>query len=67
VSETRLPPFPDEIMELDRKEQAVAFLRGLGLPYWIASAHLGRWAAYVGADLERRDYVSLGRFLPPRE
>jgi hypothetical protein len=67
VSEPRLPPFPDELLDEDRKEQALAFLRGLGLPYWIASGHLSRWASYVGANLDRRDYVSIGRFLPPEE
>jgi len=67
LTDARLPPFPDELMQLDKKEAVIAFLRGLGLPYWIASSHLSRWALYVGADLERRDYISVGRFLPPPE
>lgn len=58
---TRLSPFPDDVLERDRKEQAIEFLLSLGLPYYIASAHLGRWAAYVGVELSREDYWTIGR------
>ena len=57
----RLPPFPDEVLEPERKQQAIEFLLSLGLPYYIASAHLGRWGAYVGVELGQADYWAIGR------
>jgi hypothetical protein len=67
MSQARLPPFPDELLFADRKNDAIAFLRRLGLPYWIASAHLGRWAAVVGVELDRLDHLALGRFVKAPE
>ena len=57
----RLSPFPDGLLEPELKEQAIEFLLSLGLPYYIASAHLGRWAAYVGVELGQADYWAVGR------
>lgn len=61
----RLPPFPDELLVPEKREDAIRFLRGFELPSRVASRHLGRWAEYVGVVLERRDYAAVRRGLSP--
>jgi hypothetical protein len=61
----RLSPFDDDMLAPDQKERAVELLLSLGLPYWIASSHLGRWARYVGVELTREDFWSVGRKVRP--
>jgi len=55
----RLPPFPDELLEASKKARVIAWLRSLELPPWVASHHLGRWAAHLGVELAREDYHQL--------
>ncbi len=61
AEELRLPPFPDELLAAEKKEDVIILLRGLELPYWIASSHFSRWSQYVGIRLTRRDYEAIGR------
>lgn len=62
----RLPPFPDELLAAEKKEQVITWLRGWELPPHIASGHFGRWAAYLGVTLTRADYVAVRRDFPYR-
>ena len=66
MTDARLPPFPDELLELGRRYEVIAFLRRLQLPYWIASRHFRRWAAVVGADVTELDELALGRIIRPK-
>jgi hypothetical protein len=56
MAATLLPPWPDELLVPEKLELAIAFLRGLNLPSRYASAHLGRWAAFLELELEPRVY-----------
>lgn len=65
MAEERLPPFPDELLVAEKKEQVIAFLRGQGLPSRIASWHLLRWAQVVGLSLTREDVARVRSDLSP--
>jgi len=57
VPETRrLPPFPDELVDPERKDSAVLFLLELGIPARLRAASLSRWARYVGLELTAADF-----------
>lgn len=60
----RLPPFPDRLLVPGQKENVLAWIRGLDLPIRHAARALRQWAAYVGVELQRSDYVAVRR--PPR-
>ncbi len=58
----RLPPFPNELVELRDKYRAIAFLNSLRLPPWIATKHLKRWAQVAEVQLEAGDYRAVEVF-----
>ncbi len=58
---TFLPPWPDELLVPDKKELAIAHLRGLRIPSRYAALQLGRWAAFLGLELEPRDFHAVRR------
>lgn len=61
----RLPPWPDDLLVGEKKELALAYLRGLGLPSRVASRHLTAWGAYTGTEITRRDRAVIRRDVSP--
>jgi hypothetical protein len=60
----RFPPWPDELLDAARKDDAIKWLLQHGVPSRIAAAALQRWGAYVGAELTGADYKRVRRDLP---
>ncbi len=58
----RLPPFPNDVVELRDKYRAIAFLNSLRLPPWIATKHLRRWGQVADVPLEAADYRAVEVF-----
>lgn len=54
-----LPPWPNELLVAEKKELAIAHLRGLRIPSRIAARHLQRWGEFTGAELEPRDFAAV--------
>lgn len=56
-----LPPFPDELVERPRKEDAIRFLLELALPGRIGSNHLVRWSEVTGIAVTKSDIFRVRR------
>jgi hypothetical protein len=56
----RLPPFPDELLDPARVEAVVTFIQQQDMPSRYRRAWLGRWAQYVGLELDRSFYDRVG-------
>jgi hypothetical protein len=49
VESSPLPPFPRELVDPNKAQQAYLYLAGLGLPYQVAARHWRRWCIVTGA------------------
>jgi len=56
MSTTRLPPFPDQLLDPAKKDLVIGWLRGRETPSRIARSMLQRWALVAGVELEPSDY-----------
>lgn len=65
TEELLLPPWPNELLVSEKRELAIAFLKGLQLPARYAGWHLQRWGNWTRTPLTRRDFVAVRRDLSP--
>lgn len=60
----RLPPWPDELLEPSRKEDAIRYLLSLDMPERYRASWLQRWAEFTKADVTAADYARVRRLAP---
>lgn len=67
MADSRLSPFPDDVVLARDPERAITFLKALGLPQRYALQNLIRWGEYTGVDLTRSQLRAVAPSLVRRE
>jgi hypothetical protein len=59
-----LPPFPDELVSPNRKEDVIQFLMLSAIPGRFAARHLQRWGQMVGVEISAAEFGRVRGTLP---